>query len=207
MTCSSCGSPTQAGENFCGTCGSFLAWESEDAAGETNSVRTTPDQVSADPAAIPAVPTPPPAVSHAESGSGDAQGDSASQEQPVAVQPAKPEARRPVVRMPSAEPTAEPNAVPCRACDTPNPPERRFCRRCGVALAAPAVAVKQPWWKRVGRSRVARRRLWSVIARIVRWIIILAVLIIIVVLLVRYGPFLLHQLHRLVQYVQTHRLR
>lgn len=205
MICSTCGSPTQAGENFCGTCGSFLAWESDDTAAD--SARITADQASAEPTTTSVEPTPQPAVSHTESGSGDAQDDSAGPEQPAAVQPAKPEARRPVARLGLAEPTAEPNAVPCRACDTPNPPERRFCRRCGVALSAPAVAAKQPWWKRIRWSRTARRRWWSILARIVRRIIALALLIFLIAILARYGRNLIGQAHQLVHYVQTHQFR
>jgi hypothetical protein len=206
MICPNCGSPTQAGENFCGTCGSFLAWESDDSVGETDSASSPPDQASADPATTPAQPTPPPAPPHTGSESRDA-GDSAGQEQPAAVQPAMPQARRPVVRLSSTEPTAEPDAAPCRVCGTPNPPDRRFCRRCGATLSAPAVAAKPSWWQRVRPSRAARRRLWSALARIVQAIIALALVIFVVVVLVRFGPHWLDEMDQFVQRNISPRIR
>ena len=51
---------------------------------------------------------------------------------------------------------------PCRQCGTPNPPERFFCRHCGVSITG-AVDVattppprRLPWWKRIFRRAKAR---------------------------------------------------
>jgi hypothetical protein len=84
--------------------------------------------------------------------------------QPSADQPA---ARRPTFGSdPPAKPVANarpqgetriarPGDLICSNCNEPNDPIRRFCRRCGTALAAavtPGVA-RRPWWRRiVGRD-------------------------------------------------------
>ncbi|WP_329191502.1 zinc ribbon domain-containing protein [Streptomyces sp. NBC_01435] len=84
----------------------------------------------------------------------------------VAVQPARPVARRPVVRPVTAD--EEPEGPPCPACGTPNLPGRRFCRRCAAPLQTSEQPAPLPWWRTVwpfrrrvrsGSGRVLRRTL------------------------------------------------
>lgn len=87
------------------------------------------------------------------------------QADPVAVQPAKPVAPRPVVRASAADEVQD--GPPCPRCGTPNLPARRFCRRCAAPLAVTAPPPKLPWWRtrwpfrrrvRIGGSGNALRR-------------------------------------------------
>ncbi|WP_327691425.1 zinc ribbon domain-containing protein [Streptomyces sp. NBC_00461] len=90
----------------------------------------------------------------------------------VAVRPAKPQAPRPVVR-----PTVVPDEVagrPCPSCGTPNPPDRRFCRRCATDLKPTAKAAPLPWWRTVWPFR---RRVRAGSGRAVRLLVILAVVV------------------------------
>ncbi len=81
-----------------------------------------------------------------------------------AVQPAKPVARRPVVR--PVEEDEAPDGPPCPKCGTPNLPGRRFCRRCAAPLHPKEESAPLPWWRtvwpfhrrvRVRSGRVLRR--------------------------------------------------
>ncbi|WP_257139844.1 zinc ribbon domain-containing protein [Streptomyces sp. or20] len=83
-----------------------------------------------------------------------------------AVRPAKPVARRPVVRPVAADET--PDGPPCPACGTPNLPGRQFCRRCAAPFRAREQPVALPWWRTVwpfrrrvrgGSGRALRRTL------------------------------------------------
>lgn len=93
------------------------------------------------------------------------------EEAPIgAVQPARPVARRPVVRPVEADEAVE--GEPCPACGTPNAPGRRFCRRCAAPLRAKAETAPLPWWRTVWpfrrrvrlRSGRALRRILLVLA-------------------------------------------
>ncbi|PCG81534.1 zinc ribbon domain-containing protein [Streptomyces sp. WZ.A104] len=64
-----------------------------------------------------------------------------------AVQPAKPVARRPVVRPVAAD--EAPDGPPCPACGTPNLPGRQFCRRCAAPLRVREQPAALPWWRTV----------------------------------------------------------
>ncbi|MFI5749225.1 NADase-type glycan-binding domain-containing protein [Streptomyces sp. NPDC051644] len=84
----------------------------------------------------------------------------------VAVRPAKPIARRPVVRPVAAD--EKPDGPPCPACGTPNLPGRRFCRRCAAPLHTREQPAPLPWWRTVwplrrrvrsGSGRALRRTL------------------------------------------------
>ncbi|WP_411080786.1 NADase-type glycan-binding domain-containing protein [Streptomyces sp. cmx-18-6] len=87
-----------------------------------------------------------------------------------AVRPAKPVARRPVVRPVEADET--PDGPPCPACGTPNLPGRRFCRRCAAPLRPGDQPAPLPWWRTVWpfrrrvrvRSGRAVRRILLVLA-------------------------------------------
>ncbi len=104
----------------------------------------------------------PPSAPTTGSGSGtDADDD------PIgAVLPARPAARRPVVRPVAAD--EAPDGPPCPACGTPNLAGRKFCRRCAAVLLAPERPAALPWWRTVwpfrrrvrgGSGRALRRTL------------------------------------------------
>ncbi|MET8544881.1 zinc ribbon domain-containing protein, partial [Kitasatospora sp. NPDC004799] len=95
----------------------------------------------------------------------------APQADPVAVQPAKPVAPRPVSR--PAEAVETQDGPPCPRCGTPNLPERKFCRRCAAPLTLTAAAPELPWWRtrwpfrrrvRIGGSGNALRRTIALLA-------------------------------------------
>ncbi|WP_330306024.1 MULTISPECIES: NADase-type glycan-binding domain-containing protein [unclassified Streptomyces] len=88
------------------------------------------------------------------------------------VRPAKPVAPRPVVR--PAEVPDEGAGAPCPSCGTPNPPGRRFCRRCATALNPAAKPEPLPWWRTVWPFR---RRVRASSGRAVRLLVILAVVV------------------------------
>ncbi|MFH8493793.1 zinc ribbon domain-containing protein [Streptomyces coeruleorubidus] len=70
---------------------------------------------------------------------------------------------------------AEPDegvGTPCPACGTPNPPGRRFCRRCASELNPTAKPSPLPWWRTVWPLR---RRVRAGSGRAVRFLVILAV--------------------------------
>ncbi|MFE2275968.1 zinc ribbon domain-containing protein [Streptomyces sp. NPDC059454] len=88
------------------------------------------------------------------------------------VLPAKPVAPRPVVR-----PTAVEDDVagrPCPACGTPNPPGRRFCRRCAAELRPAEKPAPLPWWRTVWPFR---RRTRAGSGSAFRFFVILAVVL------------------------------
>ncbi|OLZ62501.1 zinc ribbon domain-containing protein [Streptomyces sp. IMTB 2501] len=88
------------------------------------------------------------------------------------MQPAKPVAPRPVVR-PVAAPE-EVSGVPCPACGTPNPPGRRFCRRCAGPLTPAQDRAPLPWWRTIWPFR---RRVRAGSGRWIRVLVTLAVIL------------------------------
>ncbi|QXJ21396.1 zinc ribbon domain-containing protein [Actinomadura graeca] len=77
---------------------------------------------------------------------------------PTPVLPGRPEAARP--RMRATEHPDWSGGVPCPWCDTPNPPDRHFCRQCAMRLAAADKngSRTRTWWQRIfegGRDREA----------------------------------------------------
>ncbi|WP_233273239.1 zinc ribbon domain-containing protein [Streptomyces broussonetiae] len=90
----------------------------------------------------------------------------------VPVQPAKPVAPRPVVRQVPAQ--EEVSGLPCPACGTPNPPGRRFCRRCASPLVPAQDRAPLPWWRTVWPFR---RQVRAGSGRGIRFLVILAVIV------------------------------
>ncbi|MFF7097124.1 zinc-ribbon domain-containing protein [Streptomyces rubradiris] len=88
------------------------------------------------------------------------------------VRPAKPVAPRPVVR--PVEAPEEVAGRPCPSCGTPNPPGRRFCRRCAAELNPAAKPEPLPWWRTVWPLR---RRVRAGSGRGVRLLVILGLLV------------------------------
>ncbi|UWM49661.1 zinc ribbon domain-containing protein [Streptomyces carpaticus] len=63
--------------------------------------------------------------------------------------PGRPSASRPVVRGPGREAEAE-GGVPCTWCGTLNRPDRHYCGRCAMSMAAAEEAPERlPWWRRL----------------------------------------------------------
>lgn len=67
------------------------------------------------------------------------------------------EPRRRTAAAVQAPPTRQlhPGDLVCGDCGEGNPPERRFCSRCGHSLHA-ATTVRVPWWRRLLRRRTVR---------------------------------------------------
>ncbi|MFB8048233.1 NADase-type glycan-binding domain-containing protein [Streptomyces rubiginosohelvolus] len=96
-----------------------------------------------------------------------APGTPSDADEPVgAVRPARPVARRPVVRPVAAD--EAPDGPPCPACGTPNLAGRKFCRRCAAPLQVREQPAALPWWRTVwpfrrrvrgGSGRALRRTL------------------------------------------------
>ncbi|MEU6814161.1 zinc ribbon domain-containing protein [Streptomyces sp. NPDC046860] len=63
--------------------------------------------------------------------------------------------------------------MPCPVCRTPNPAYRRFCRRCAAPLTAAAAPQRLPWWRTVWPLR----RLRGGSGRLVRLLVVLAVIL------------------------------
>ncbi|MFD6201013.1 NADase-type glycan-binding domain-containing protein [Streptomyces rubiginosohelvolus] len=126
------------------------------------------------PPARPSVPPAPPAPSVPPvrpgvptTATAGAPGNASDADEPVgAVQPARPVARRPVVRPVAAD--EAPDGPPCPACGTPNLAGRKFCRRCAAPLQVREQPAALPWWRTVwpfrrrvrgGSGRALRRTL------------------------------------------------
>ncbi|MFF5718260.1 NADase-type glycan-binding domain-containing protein [Streptomyces buecherae] len=91
-------------------------------------------------------------------------------EAPRPVKPAKAVAPRPTVRpVTTDDPTT---GIPCPACRAPNPPHRRFCRRCAAPLTSAAARAPLPWWRTLWPLR---RRTRARSGRLVRLFVILTV--------------------------------
>ncbi|TDN93061.1 hypothetical protein [Microbacterium sp. BK668] len=162
VVCLECGGRNLQGEQFCGNCGAYLAWEPaaaeppDDAAArpaqpgpDTDAGEPTRDAAApmpASPAASKAAPMPP-------GGGADATARTAPPS--PGTPPAAPPADVPALRKPTAaappRPRAAVPAVPveappapgdviCPTCGAGNRPERRFCRRCAAQLTAPVAA-------------------------------------------------------------------
>ncbi|MFJ9615574.1 NADase-type glycan-binding domain-containing protein [Streptomyces noursei] len=116
--------------------------------------------------AAPNRPEPPPAAP------GPTAPDTGPPDPILPVQPAKPVAPRPVVR-PAAAPE-EAAGPPCPRCGTPNPPNRRFCRRCAAPLNPAAARAPLPWWRTIWPFR---RRVRAGSGRAIRLLVILALVL------------------------------
>ncbi|WP_316528747.1 zinc ribbon domain-containing protein [Kitasatospora brasiliensis] len=177
--CPECGTANKEGDDFCGNCGAYLGWSQGPAAGPARAeeVSKTEDKAPAEQppapqAAAPEASVPAPAPEPAEPTEAPE-----PQSDPVAVQPAKPVAPRPVSRPTEA---AEPqDGPPCPRCGTPNLPERKFCRRCAAPLTATAAPPKPPWWRirRPFRRRVRIGGSGNALRRTIALLVLIAVVV------------------------------
>ncbi|KUN01270.1 hypothetical protein AQI95_32730 [Streptomyces yokosukanensis] len=90
------------------------------------------------------------------------------------MQPAKPVAPRPVVRQVAAP--EETSGVPCPACGTPNPPDRRFCRRCASPLTPATDRAALPWWRTIWPFRRRVRAGSGGWIRVLVWLVVILAL-------------------------------
>ncbi|MGW1149515.1 NADase-type glycan-binding domain-containing protein [Streptomyces sp. NPDC002454] len=105
------------------------------------------------------------------------------------VLPGRPDAARPQVRAPGHQSEAT-NGPACPWCSTPNRPDRHYCARCAMPLAASdkdQPTVRPPWWRRLFGPRRQetpwagdRPRLRRVFDRIGTWITVAVVATLIV---------------------------
>lgn len=179
--CSRCGAAVAADDQFCGSCGEYLEWDGSGQAEQAAApAEQEPDQ--AQPATsngqsqvsaqvppvtgaalgafgqrVPTMPsmpstpaTPPPT-------------------EPAPVQPGHvpdaPTRPRPTHVERAAAPAIEllgPDQVRCGPCGAANDDTRKFCRRCGSALAGEAgpVEEKLSWWRRLFRKKRPEDKKW-----------------------------------------------
>ena len=165
VICKNCGHENQPGDQFCGSCGSFLEWSGE----AIPDVRVTPVVAASSEQPKQAEQKRPP---EAKPEKVPTNGDEAlrraaalvappsgvtgpgSVESPASLNP--PEARLPgqerIRRGPQHSSLSELNTgdLVCGQCGAGNPPTRKFCRSCGTVLAE-AVTVRIGWWTRLKR--------------------------------------------------------
>ncbi|MFH8249714.1 hypothetical protein ACH3VR_05015 [Microbacterium sp. B2969] len=158
VVCLECGGHNLPGEQFCGNCGAYLAWEPESA--ENTAVaappaETEPDASAPASSAVPAegsataAPTvaPPPADVAPDSPRNSEDAPTATRQptsaapvlrKPTAAAPPRP---RPPVAVPD-RPAPAPGDLVCPACGWGNRPDRHFCRHCAAPLTAPKAVVQ-----------------------------------------------------------------
>ncbi|MFJ9952602.1 NADase-type glycan-binding domain-containing protein [Kitasatospora sp. NPDC091207] len=173
--CPACGAANGPTDGFCGNCGSYLDWSDTPGAPAAPAAPATPAadppaEATAPPAAPRSADPAPPAVPRPADPSPPADPPPPASPQPV--RPAKAVAPRPVVRpVPVDEDAA---GTPCPACGTPNPPDRRFCRRCATPLTPGTTPPPLPWWRTIWPLR---RRTRAGSGRTTRFLVILAVVL------------------------------
>ncbi|WP_421106508.1 NADase-type glycan-binding domain-containing protein [Streptomyces sp. NEAU-S77] len=112
----------------------------------------------------------------------DPQGEPERPPSVAPVLPGRPAPARPEVRAPVAPENH--GGVACPWCHTANRPDRHFCARCAMPMAeGPENPARLPWWRRLFdyRNREQpwagdRPRLRYQIGRILRWVVLAAVL-------------------------------
>ncbi|MFE5481675.1 NADase-type glycan-binding domain-containing protein [Streptomyces sp. NPDC056527] len=140
--------------------------------------------VPAPPAPVPSAPVSSVPVSDTSAASGTS-GSGPGTEPPAARPPAAPPAAAPAPVLPAKavapRPVVRPlvvsddvTGVPCPSCGTPNPQDRRFCRRCAAPLTRATAPAPLPWWRTI---RPFRRRTRAGSGRMVRFLVILAVVL------------------------------
>ena len=140
VTCANCGYLNEPGDEFCGDCGTYLAWSGSPQTDSTSADAPPPPPVQSVPSPVAAPPLPP--------------AQTAPKGQPAAPVPAPatpptavyaapanqppPGPPPPVQQPPQAAygvmPPPQAPGVPCRNCGLMNPPGRSFCQRCGQKL-------------------------------------------------------------------------
>ena len=159
--CAECGEPATRDTEFCVQCGAFLDWsrtEQEPAeSARTEPVATPPTTdapAGSGAAAAAAVPSSVPPPRDPEPARQTAGARVAGGHQEQAVRPADPQPARQTIVQPAR---VAPTHAGCPRCGTDNPPELRFCRKCGLEFSPPRQATawdaqprpRVPWWRRI----------------------------------------------------------
>jgi ribosomal protein L40E len=143
--CGRCGAANADNADFCGGCGAFLEF---DEAGGTPVAGTTAPVTGASQDGSPT-------GGSAAGGGGGSQAGTAGTS-PAAVQPDVTVQRRHRT-VAVVDDRTRPGDILCPACGAGNPPDRRFCRRCGRSLIG-GETVRIAWWRRL-LLRLRRRPL------------------------------------------------
>jgi predicted nucleic acid-binding Zn ribbon protein len=173
-TCPQCGAQVGPTDDFCGNCGNYLGWGGQPVPeSDTGATTAVAPRRTADAVAPRLTDEPPTAVAPRPANEPPVETDPAKL---GPVLPGRPEARRPLPTATAADGVEGP---PCPVCGTPNPPGRRFCRRCATPLQpreqTPAATRRRKWRWRGDRSRWLRRLVWAlvvvavVVAGVVFW--------------------------------------
>ncbi len=164
IVCGVCGTVNEAGEDFCGECGTYLEWDAAAVEPEPETVVAAEPAEEAPKSVVKRVkaavglgtddeaPAPKAAPPEPDAAAPDAAAAAATTEAPVAA--VRPGAAAPKARRRQAAPQEQPlqpGDLVCGNCGAGNKPTRKFCRRCGKDLAEAEVA-RVPWWRRVFRG-------------------------------------------------------
>jgi hypothetical protein len=143
VTCANCGYLNEPSDEFCGDCGTYLAWSGAAGTDPASAATPPPPPVPTPPAPVSAAP-PPPIKAAAKTPAGPVAPPPPVYVAPVYAAPAnQPPPGPPPAQQPPQQPSPPtygvmppPQApgVPCRNCGLMNPPGRSFCQRCGQKL-------------------------------------------------------------------------
>lgn len=146
MICRNCGFTNAPGDEFCGSCGTFLEWTGSEAA--TGTEPTTEMPAAAPPPPVPPVPppaepTPPSAPAPVPVAPAPVPAAPAPVPPPPSAGPVSPTPPAGPVPPPPVDPLAVLRPIPahlvrCATCGTANERTRVFCESCGSRLKQPA---------------------------------------------------------------------
>jgi ribosomal protein L40E len=150
VVCLECGGRNRAGDDFCGDCGAYLAWEEQEPHATASDASVESPKGAAHPSLAdetrgvgPRGAVDPPEPDAAERSTGAtppaASADDKPADTPALRKPsaATPPRRRPPLASAPAEPAPAPGDRICPSCGAGNRPDRHFCRRCAAQLTAP----------------------------------------------------------------------
>jgi hypothetical protein len=166
--CTGCGETNPADSAFCQFCNTYLGWDQEAPAapeGRPSSPPAGGASASAPVGRTGEDPASPPPVAAASAESSQAAGQPTRGPEPAPT--------------PAPTPTPAPQELRCPSCGNLNPLDRRFCARCGHALApapqpelrptrAPAEG-RHSWWGGDPQERAARRAYRRSLPPLYRW--------------------------------------
>ncbi|MBP0455647.1 zinc ribbon domain-containing protein [Kitasatospora sp. RG8] len=200
--CPVCGASNGPTDGFCDNCGSYLGWSDTPTAPATPT--PPPQSTAATPAAATPADGPTAGGTPVGGTPAEAAVPAPATLQPTTLQPAAPQASVPKASPPpdsppphspqpdSPQPVLPAKAVvprpvvrpvpvdddaagaPCPSCGTPNPPDRRFCRRCATPLTPRTTTPPLPWWRTIWPLR---RRTRAGSGRTTRFLVILALVL------------------------------
>jgi ribosomal protein L40E len=152
IICRRCGVANTAGDQFCGSCGAFLEWQSDESATEAPDAPDAPP-ISEPGAGAGATAAPADGVSPPSPPAAAEPAPLASLQPPAATAPRAPEAVAA-----AAQPQPQAGFTVCPHCGSGNPPGRTFCHKCGKLLARTEPAAGAAGSSRAGREKAAGGR-------------------------------------------------